>query len=304
MKNILVTGGAGFIGSNLVDRLIKEGHNVVVVDNLVTGKKEYVHNSAKLYELDVKDEDLKKVFRRENIDIVFHLATPSHPRISGEEQFDMIEEGVIGVKNLMKNVVEFGVKKIVTFSSLQVYGNNNNGVDENTKASPNTYLGLVHKLIEEIVRVVSEQNNIEYTILRCSSVFGFRQNDLGEGGMISRYMSALKNGSVPVVIGNVEDERDYIYVSDVVNAATSAMTKGNDEIYNIAFGSGRNLRAIAEAVIKKAKSTATYMEDGRDVEEQYYCNVNIKKAIVELVWRPVCTLEMGLDILNKKQNAV
>ena len=300
IKNILVTGGAGFIGSNLVDRLIKEGHTVIVVDNFSTGKRENINSNAKVYELNVEDEDLKKVFRRDNIDIVYHLASPSNVKKSMEDQISELSKSVEGMVNLIKCVSEFGVKKVILASTLQVYGENVGVINEKMCIRPVTYNGLVHSMNENILKVAAKSYGFKYSILRYSNVYGMRQSDLGEGGLIQKYINVLSNGSVPVIVGDNDIPRDYIFISDVVNANISVLTSGDNEAYNIAAGEGKSLENIVGIIIKKMNSEVKCMVENGKIVYSFYSDVNIEKAIKELSWRPVCSLEIGIGITCKE----
>lgn len=299
-RKILVVGGAGFIGSNVVDRLVKQGHSVVVLDNFSTGKKENVNSLAKLYELSMQDDDLKKVFRRENIDIVYCFASAMNDRAVEDEQQDNLVYFVHGFVNLMKYVKEFKVKKVILCSTLQIYGNNSMVLTEQTPIKPETYNGVLHNALENILKVCAKNNGFKYSILRCSSVYGRRQTEIGEGGEIQKYINALKRGSVPVVVGDEHELRDYIYISDVVNASIKALDLGDNQTYNVASGDSKSIGKIADILIKKINPKVNYMvEPGKSQGLLYYCNVDIEKTMKELEWRPVCSLELGLEVVCK-----
>ena len=299
-KNILVIGGAGFVGSNVVDRLIKQGHSVIVLDNFSTGKKENINPCAKLYELSVEDEDLKKVFRREKIDVVYYFASAVNDKESEEEQQEYMKMYIDGFLNLMKNVVDFEVKKVVLGSTLQVYGEENGCLSEEAPVKPETYNGVIHATLENILKVTAKNNGFRYSILRCSSIYGKRQSEIGEGGLIQRYINTLKRGSVPVIIGDENELRDYIFISDVVNASLKVLEIGDNNIYNIASGDAKSIGKVVDTLVKKINPKVKYMVEPGKTQEIFYSNVSVEKAIKELEWRPVCSIELGLEVTYKK----
>lgn len=300
-KQILVVGGAGFVGSNVVDRLVKQGHSVIVLDNLSTGKKENVNPAVKLYELSVEDEDLKKVFRREKIDTVYYFASAVNDKEVEDEQKHCLRKHVEGFLNLMKCVVEFEVNKVVLCSTLQVYGKSEGVISEDTPINPETYNGVLHATLENILKVSSKNNCFKYSILRCSSIYGKRQTEIGEGGVIQKYMNVLKRGSVPVILGDENELRDYIFVADVVNANLKALDMGDNGVYNIAAGDAKSIGKIVDTLVKKINPKVKYMVEPRRSQEIFYSNVNIEKAIKELEWRPVCSIELGLEVMCKEK---
>lgn len=301
---ILVTGGAGFIGSNLVDRLIKEGHEVVVLDNFSTGKREYVNKNARVYEMDVTDSEVFRVFRRENIDIVFHLAAQVDFQKSMEEPIEDGSINILGAVNIAKNCCEYGVKKLIYASTVNMYDIESGIIREDSRLNPMSYNSLSKKVSEEYIQKICDKHGLEYCILRYSNVYGVRQNDKGDGGIVKLFIDKIKNRSVPLIFGDINAKRDLIFVMDAVEAAVKAMELGNSGVYNIASGENISQQDIADMIIKRLKPNSGVLKyDLRD-GEVYISNIDISKAKSELAWSPIFSISDGIEITIQYENKV
>lgn len=248
MTKVLITGGAGFIGSTLADKLIETGHEVVIIDNLFSGKKDYIPIEAKFYHLDIVNDDINVVFEKEKADFVFHLAAQIDVRKALEEpEFD-VNVNILGGLNVLKNVYKYNVKKII-FSSTggAVYGEAETiPTPENYPATPLSPYGIDKLCFENYLKYYHKVFNQEYTTLRFANVYGPRQYKGGEAGVVAIFCSQIAQDLPLYLNGDGSQTRDFVYVDDVVNALTEAMTvKYNGEI-NI----GSNVESEVKDIIK------------------------------------------------------
>lgn len=293
---VLVTGGAGFIASNLADALIEEGHEVVIIDNLSTGKKENINKKAKFYKLDVRDKAIDKVFAKEKPEIVNHHAAQIDVRHSVDDPIYDAEINILGLLNVLKASKKNNVKKIINISSGGViYGDGAKlPIKEDTKKGPISPYGIAKLSAEYYVRFYSNIYGLKYTSLRYSNVYGKRQDPLGEAGVIAIFSNMLLNNRQPTIFGDGKQTRDYIYVKDVVNANIQALTKGDNEEFNIGTSKETSVNQLFSAM-KKATGFAgeAAYAPSRPGELMRSCLDN-SKAKKLLGWSPRYSLEMGL----------
>ncbi|MEG6569730.1 SDR family oxidoreductase [Thermoanaerobacterium thermosaccharolyticum] len=293
--NILVTGGAGFIGSNIVDLLIDNGYDVIVVDNMSTGKKENINKKARFYNIDITDNDLYKAFEDEKIDIVIHHAAQIDIQRSINDPVFDAKANIIGTINLLECCRKFDVKKIVYASSAAVYGDPEYlGVDEKHRVNPISYYGISKHTPEHYIKVYNELYGLKYTILRYANVYGIRQDPKGEGGVISIFIDKMLNGERPVIFGDGNQTRDFIYVKDVAKANLLALEKGDNEIINISTNKATTINELVNIMnkIMNASLKPIYAVPRKgDIVHSYLDN---KKAKDVLGWKPDYELEDGL----------
>lgn len=234
---ILVTGGAGFIGSHLVDALIQRGHQVVVVDNLSTGRLENVNPAAAFHRVDISGSELERIFEKERPEMVNHQAAQTVIQKSNEDPVFDAEQNILGSLNLVLQCLRFGVKKIVYASSAGVYGEPKYGpVDENHLVAPISYYGISKHTVEHYLSLSHLQNSLSYAVLRYSNVYGPRQNPTGEAGVVAIFTRQMLQGERPTIFGKGDKTRDYVYVADVVTANVLAMEKSISGVFNIGTG--------------------------------------------------------------------
>lgn len=292
---VLVSGGAGFIGSNLVDKLINLGHNVCIIDNLSTGNVNNVNKKAQLYINDILDPNVSKIFEKEKFDIVYHLAAQIDvPKSIKDPIFDS-NVNVCGTINIINNCVNYNVKKIIYSSSAAVYGDPRYlPIDEKHEIRPISYYGLSKYAAEEYIRVFSNLNNLNFTILRYANVYGIRQDPKGEGGVISIFMNSLIKKQPLYIFGDGGALRDYIFVEDIVDANIEALSNGSKEIFNIGTGVYTSVNELAKNMVDivgvKCNVEHTSPRKG-DIANSYF---NINKAKDELNWSPRFSLKDGL----------
>lgn len=239
---ILVTGGAGFIGSHVVDAYLREGHDVVVVDNLSTGKQENINPSARFHPMDIRSDALGKLFEEEKPEILNHHAAQISVPESVVDPIKDADINVLGLLNLLESAVRHGTKKVIFISSGgAVYGESPN--PPNSEELPPVPLSpyAISKLVSEhYLGFYRHRYGLDYTVLRYANIYGPRQIPHGEAGVVAVFMDKLLKGEAPVIYHYPEDPRgmtrDYCYVGDIVRANLLALSGGSAEVINIGTG--------------------------------------------------------------------
>jgi UDP-glucose 4-epimerase len=298
----IVTGGAGFIGSTLVDKLINLGHNVVVIDNLYSGRRDYVNASAKFYEVDICNEvKIKEIFDHESadgdIDYVFHLAAQIDVRLSVKDPVFDNQVNVLGSLNILDNAYRHGVKKIIFASTGgALYG----GAEEiPTLETYPTYPFSpygIHKLtFEKYLSYYYKVYGQKYTSLRFANIYGPRQYKGGEAGVVAIFIDNAVADKVSFINGDGLQTRDFVYVDDVVNAFVVASQSDYVGEVNISTGIENNLLDILSA-IEKALSREV-MKEFRPAlagEERRSC-LDYTKAKQIFDWQPTIFIDEGVN---------
>lgn len=244
---ITVTGGAGFIGSHLVDRLIEDGHTVQVIDNLYTGNKEFVHSKAQFVELDIRDPKLYSVLEEFHPDYIFHEAAQTEVSTSMSDPMLDCDINLMGLINLLNAAVKLDVKKFLMPSSAAVYGNLDTlPLNEEMIGNPSSFYGLTKLTTEHYLRIYHESFGLPYICYRYSNVFGPRQGNGGEGGVISIFAKAIVQGSPIIIYGDGKQTRDFIYVDDVVEANILGMQHQVTGIYNVSTGISSSVNLLVD----------------------------------------------------------
>lgn len=244
---ITVTGGAGFIGSHLVDRLIEDGHTIQVIDNLYTGNKEFVHSKAQFVELDIRDPKLYSVLEEFRPDYIFHEAAQTEVSTSMSDPMLDCDINLMGLINLLNAAVKLDVKKFLMPSSAAVYGNLDTlPLNEEMIGNPSSFYGLTKLTTEHYLRIYHEAFGLPYICYRYSNVFGPRQGNGGEGGVISIFAKAIVQGSPIIIYGDGKQTRDFIYVDDVVEANILGMQHQVTGIYNVSTGISSSVNLLVD----------------------------------------------------------
>jgi UDP-glucose 4-epimerase len=297
---ILVTGGAGFIGSNLVDALIAAGHQVAILDNLSTGKKENLNSAAQFYQLDLRDQaKVEATIAEFNPEIISHLAAQIDVRKSVADPVFNAEVNEIGTLNLLNAAVKAKVKKII-FSSTggALYGevSKKAGAAEDHPQEPISPYAITKSSVEMYLFAYKVLYNLNYTILRYGNVYGPRQDPLGEAGVIAIFCGKMLKGEAPTIYGNGEQLRDYVYVGDVAKANLLALRKGNNQTFNIGTGIGVSVNELFAVLKKVMKFSGQAKYAPPRAGELFRSVLNVKKAAKELGWRPKVSVQQGLKL--------
>jgi UDP-glucose 4-epimerase len=225
MAKAIVTGGAGFIGSNLVDALIKEGHQVTIIDDLSTGRKENLNPRAKFHLVDIRSVVVDKIFQEEKPDYLFHLAAQMNVRASVEDPKFDADVNIRGGINLLQSAKKHNVKKAIFASTGgAIYGEQDYfPADEEHPARPVSPYGVSKLSFEKYLHYFQVEYGLEYVSLRYANVYGPRQSHLGEAGVVAIFYDRLLAGKDAIINGDGKQTRDYVYVDDVIRVNLAAM---------------------------------------------------------------------------------
>lgn len=293
---VLVTGGAGFIGSHLVDCLINQGYQVAVVDNLATGFREYLNSAAKFYEMSIGDACLSEVFEAEKPDVVNHHAAQILVSKSVEDPVFDAKENILGSLNMISNACHFKVKRFIYASTGgAIYGDmNSSPVDENQPVNPISHYGVSKHAVEHYLYLYAHLYGLPFVVLRYANVYGPRQNPQGEAGVVAIFARQMLQGERPTIFGPGDKTRDYVYVSDVVEANLLAMGKGENSIYNIGTGIETSDQQIFDMIARALDFKAPPFYAPLHKGEVYRISLDSSKARRELGWSPQISLEEGI----------
>lgn len=304
---ILVTGGAGFIGSNVVDAFIEQGHEVVIIDNMITGQQENINPKATFYKMDIRDEKVFEVFEKEQFDVVDHHAAQMDVRKSVDDPIYDAQNNILGTINLMQAAVKFNVKKFILISTGgAVYGEQDYfPADEEHPTRPLSPYGITKLTGEKYLYFYSQTYRLNYVILRYANIYGPRQSPHGEAGVVAIFTTKLLAGQQPIINGDGKQTRDYVFVGDVVNANLKALNYHNNDYFNIGTGIEtdvndifRHLNALTQRNVEEKHGEAKPGEQLRSV-------LNNTKAKELLGWEPRVALKDGLkqtvEFFNRKK---
>lgn len=294
--NILVTGGAGFIGSNIADVYVEKGHNVIIIDDMSTGVKEYINPKAAFYEMDICDEKISGIFEKHKIDVINHHAAQIDLRKSVENPKFDIQVNISGSVNLLQNAIEHGVKKFIFASTGgAIYGEHDYfPADENHPTRPYAPYGINKLTVEKYLFYYNHVYGLDYVVLRYANVYGPRQNPLGECGVIAIFTDKILKGDEPLINGDGEQTRDYVYVSDVVKANVLALSAKQPAIYNIGTSRETDVNYIFDRINDFAGTNFTEKHGPAKKGEQRRSVLSFEKINNELGWTPEMDIETGL----------
>jgi len=302
---VLVTGGAGFIGSHVVDALIQRGYQVVVVDNLSTGRPENINPAATFYQADICNSEVEGIFEKERPELVDHQAAQTVIQKSMEDPVFDARQNILGSLNLILQCIRFGVKKVIYASSGgAVYGEPKyRPVDERHPINPVSYYAVSKHTVEHYLHLAHLQNSLNYVVLGYSNVYGPRQSPKGEAGVVAIFTRQMLQGERPTIFGKGDKTRDYVYVSDVVMANLLAMEKSINGVYNI----GTGVETSDQEMFNLLAGLTGYKGDPRYTPvrkgEIYRICLDYSKAQKEIGWQPQFLLREGLtETVNYYRN--
>ncbi|MCC6144844.1 MAG: NAD-dependent epimerase/dehydratase family protein [Candidatus Hydrogenedentes bacterium] len=248
MASILVTGGAGFIGSHAVDQYIAAGHNVTVVDDLSSGSRGNLNSAARFVELDIRSADLFDVFADSKPEFVMHFAAQMDVRKSLEVPLFDADVNVRGTINLLECCVKHGARRILFASTGgAIYGQPDTlPASEECPPRPICHYGCSKLCAEQYITLYQRVYGLEYMILRFPNVYGPRQNPHGEAGVCAILASLMLQGKTPILYGNGDPLRDYVYVGDIARGCLLALDHGRNDIVNLGSGKGTSVRDLFE----------------------------------------------------------
>jgi UDP-glucose 4-epimerase len=293
---VLVTGGAGFIGSHLVDRLIQEGHEVVVVDNLSTGKRRNLNRAARFFKLDIQSWRLERVFRNERPNLVMHLAAQMDVRKSVEDPIFDAQVNVLGMLNVLQQAIKHGVRKVVFSSSGgAIYGEQEvYPAPESHVTRPLSPYGISKLCGEQYLSYYQRVSGLQIVSLRYANVYGPRQDPDGEAGVVAIFIQKLLNNEQAVVNGNGRQTRDFVYVEDVVEANLAVMGQEIQGTYNVGTGEETSINDLLRILVTHTSSTYKEVHGPAKSGEQVRSVIDSAKLRQELSWEPRTELSEGL----------
>jgi UDP-glucose 4-epimerase len=305
VTTILVTGGAGFIGSHLSDRLLAEGHRVIAVDDLSTGRianlseaRGYGKKEFTFFNMDVRADGLLPLFERHKPEVVMHLAAQAGVRPSLEDPGHDADVNIMGTLNVLECCQKVGVRKVVyAASGGTLYGDPKKiPVKETAAASghPQSPYGISKKVVVDYLGFLQRYRGLDFTALALANVYGPRQDPSGEAGVVAIFAAKMLGGEVPMVFGDGNQTRDYVFIDDTVHAFALALERGSGKLVNVGTGVETSVnhlyRMLADILGVAEMPQHAPLPPG----ELRRVALDNKLASTALSWRPWTHLEDGL----------
>ena len=294
---ILVTGGAGFIGSHVVDAYVRMGHHVAVVDDLSTGRLQNLNPYVSFYEMDIRDPAVADVFDSEHPDVVNHHAAQVDVRRSTDEPVFDADVNVLGTLRLLQESARTGVRHFVYISSGgAVYGEPDRlPVDESHPIEPVCAYGASKRAAELYVALYGQTYGLDWTVLRYANVYGPRQDPYGEAGVVAIFAQRMLRGSPCVINGDGYQERDFVYVADCVRANELVLDgTASGASYNISTGVPSSVNELFESLAQVTGYARPPVYGPAKKGETYRIYLDASRARKDLGWEPQVSLEEGL----------
>ena len=295
-KTALVTGGAGFIGSHLVGRLLELGYRVVVIDNLSSGKLKNLNPAAIFHHSDITQPAASEVFQREQPDLVFHLAAQTSVSNSTRDPVRDSEVNVIGTLRMLEAARRYGVDKFIySRTGGALYGEPEvDPCPDDHPIKPLAPYGMSKYLGELDMEFYRRLYRLNYTSLRYGNVYGPRQDPHGEAGVVAIFSQAMLEGKQPEIFGDGNQERDFVCVADVVEANILAIDRGDGMAMNIGSGQKTSINGIFELLKDIIGYRWGPLHSAARLGDVYQISLGSARAKVELGWTPQVELEDGL----------
>ncbi|MBN8235602.1 NAD-dependent epimerase/dehydratase family protein [Halobacillus kuroshimensis] len=291
---VLVTGGAGFIGSRIVHLLLSEGHTPFVLDDFSNGRKENLPYGVKVFKRKLSSKKVKDIFERERPDIVMHLAAQVNVTESLKKPAEDAAVNISGTVKLLEYSSRYGVKKFIFSSSSAVYGESRDTLHEGDPTSPLSFYGASKSAAETYIRLFHTLHGLPYTIFRYANVYGPGQRSDGEGGVISIFVEQLLQNQPPVIFGDGSQTRDFVYVDDVARANLLAMTKADNQILNIGSDTQTSINDLYSHLSEKCGLSMEPVYHEKREGDIRHSRLSNEKARSELTWTPAYDLDEGL----------
>jgi UDP-glucose 4-epimerase len=298
MAKILVTGGAGFIGSHVVDLFVAQGYEVVIVDDLSTGRPSNLNPAAKFYQIDIRSPQIRQVFEAEKPDYVSHHAAQMDVRRSVAQPLFDADINILGSINLLETAKDFQVKRFIYISTGgAVYGEPESlPCDESHPINPICQYGASKHTVEHYLYMYNVNYGLKYTVLRYPNVFGPRQDPHGEAGVVAIFTGRMLAGEEVTIYGDGDQTRDFVYVGDCAQANLLALTVDHEPgIYNLGWGRPTSINEICSVLVNITSYSLPVQYGPAKVGETRHIYLDASKAQRDLGWAPTITLEEGLE---------
>ncbi|MGB2805109.1 MAG: NAD-dependent epimerase/dehydratase family protein [Candidatus Zixiibacteriota bacterium] len=293
---IIVTGGAGFIGSNAADRFIQEGHEVTIIDNLSTGVESNVNRMARFFKVDIRSAVIGNIFEKIKPEVLCHHAAQIDVRKSTDDPIFDADVNILGSLNLLNACVKHKVKKVIFASTGgAIYGEQDYfPADEKHPARPLCPYGVTKLTIEKYLHFYRETHGIEHVCLRYANVYGPRQNPFGEAGVVAILAERLLSGKEAVINGDGKRTRDFVFVDDVVESNLLALKYPKSDIFNIGTGIETDINSIFRILRETTGSKQKEIHAPPKPGEQERSVLDYYKAQRLLKWKPKCEISEGM----------
>ena len=294
---ILVSGGAGFIGSHIVDGFLKSGHDVCIIDNLTTGQLENLNPEAKFYLMDIRSEEVERVFEIEKPDALCHQAAQMDVRKSVADPLYDADVNIRGTINLLQNCIKHNTRKVLFASTGgAIYGEQDTfPCDETHPTRPVSPYGVAKQTVERYLHFYQVEYGLSYTVLRYANIYGPRQNPKGEAGVVSIFTTKMLAGEQPIINGDGKQTRDYTYVGDVVRANLKCLDRKEIEVFNVGTSIETDVNELFHALNGLTGNKANEQHGPGLPGEQKRSVISYQKAKEILGWEPEVDLKTGLS---------
>ena len=293
---ILITGGAGFIGSNVADEYIKAGHDVVIIDDLSTGNEKNINPKARFYKTSICGLSVENIFKEFKPEIINHHAAQMDVRRSVSDPVFDANINIIGMLNLLENSKKYGVKKFIFASTGgAIYGEQERfPADEEHPVRPLSPYGVSKLAGEKYLFYYKVNFGIDYCILRYSNVYGPRQNPHGEAGVVAIFIQKMLKKEQPIINGDGKQTRDFVFVKDAASANLKALSFNDSDIFNIGTGEETDINYIFNELCRITEIDCKEVHGPAKHGEQMRSVIDPGKAKSLLDWEPKVLLNDGL----------
>ena len=293
---ILVTGGAGFIGSHVTDMLIEAGHHVVVVDDLSTGRRSNLNPHAAFYEVDIRSPKMEQVFVQEKPEVICHHAAQMDVRCSMDDPLFDADINIIGSIKLAQLAIRHGTRKFIHISSGgAAYGEPEYlPCDEDHPIQPLCHYGASKYTFELYLHVFKANYKLDYSVIRYPNVYGPRQDPHGEAGVVAIFTGRMLRSEPVTINGSGEQVRDYVFVTDCARANLMVLEEGSGQVYNLGSGIGTSVNEIFQILQSITGYTKPALYGPPKPGETFKIYLDATRAGRELGWHPTILLEEGL----------
>lgn len=297
MSKILVTGGAGFIGSHVVDALVSQGNDVFIIDNFSTGKKENVNSQARIIDCDITSMKIEKIFKDEKPEFIFHFAAQTDVRKSVADPMEDANINILGSINIIASAHKAGVKKIIFASTGgAIYGEANKiPTSEDEPQHPISPYGIAKLAIENYLYYYYTVFHLPFIALRFANVYGPRQNALGEAGVVAVFCHTILSGKTPVIFGDGKNTRDFVYIEDIARANMLALASKRVGYYNVGTSIETDVNALSKIIWRALDYHGDFKHEEAKMGEQKRSCLDYSKIKAELGWEPKVMLEEGIQ---------